>query len=88
MNMLTDPVTAALAIAFGVALSWVIIMVLHKSSYMFRKAVRSIQCRCGSHAPSGTYEAAPGGRDVMRCLYCDCVVNVIQRTKDSLRRTS
>jgi hypothetical protein len=87
MNPLNDPVAAALAIAFGIALGWMIINLIFHSNRTFRNGVRAIKCRCGFHAPSGSFKPAIGGRDVMRCLYCDDIVYEVQRTKNNLRRT-
>jgi len=81
-----DPVVITLAIAFGLALGWIIVGVFNKSSRGFRITYRKLKCACGFHAPSGRFVPAIGGRDVMRCDYCDKVVCAVERTKDSLRR--
>jgi hypothetical protein len=86
--MTDDPVVGALAVAFGIALGWLIISTLWQFSRGFRKATRWVTCKFGFHAPSGSFVPAVGGRDVDRCMYCDHVVFEIKRTKGSLRRTN
>jgi hypothetical protein len=85
--MIKDPVIVAFAIGLGLGIGWLIIDILDKTSRGFRRGFRKIKCKCGFHAPSGRYEPAVGGRDVMRCLYCDIVVHYVERTKGSLRRS-
>lgn len=84
--MITDPIVFALSVAFGLALGWAITHMLWRASYGWRRFWRKVGCKCGIHAPSGRYVPAVGGRDVMRCDYCDCIVYEVERTKNSLRR--
>lgn len=53
---------------------------------------RRIRCLLGDHAP-GPVRAAPGGRNIQRCDYCDRVVSEYQVTpgqalheRDRIRR--
>jgi hypothetical protein len=85
--MLNDPASLAIVIAFGFAAGWVLIQILYRSSYAGRRIIRKILCALGSHAPSGHFSPAVGGRNIMRCLYCDRVVREISVTKESIRRT-
>lgn len=85
--MIKDPMIIAFAIALGLAIGWLIIDMLDKTSRGFRNGFRKLKCKCGFHAPSGKFLPAVGARDVMRCLYCDDVVYEVKRTKNSLGRT-
>jgi len=86
--MINDPVMAAVALAFGLAMASVLIGVLNASHRGFRRTTRKVKCLLGFHAPSGTYVPAVGGRNVERCLYCDDVVAEVMVTKDNIRRIS
>jgi hypothetical protein len=84
--MISDGVIAALALALGLSLAWVIVGTLNASHRGFRRLTRWVKCKLGFHAPSGSYVPAVGGRNVERCLYCDDVVGEVKVTKDSIRR--
>lgn len=85
---MSSSVTLALIVAVGLACGWGLIVIIWNASRGFRKVTRVVACKCGFHAPSGQFVPAVGGRDVMRCLYCDEVVYEVKRSKESLRRTS
>jgi hypothetical protein len=84
--MTNDPVIFALGVALGIASAYVLINVFHQCSYGFRRWWRKVMCNMGSHAPTGTFEPAFGGRNVQRCLYCDTIVYEVQVTKNQVRR--
>ena len=85
--MIKDPVVITFTILMVLAIGWLLIDLLNKTNRGFRKGFRSMKCKFGIHAPSGRFAPAIGGRDVMRCLYCDEIVYEVKRTKNSLRRS-
>ena len=84
--MISDGAMAALALAFGLALAWVLVGMLHATHRGFRRGTRWVRCKLGFHAPSGSYVPAVGGRNVERCLYCDDIVAEVKVTKNNIRR--
>jgi len=83
---MSDPVILAVIIGSGLFLAWLFITVAHATSRKFRIMVRKGKCRMSFHVSSGKFEPAIGGRNVMRCLYCDHVMQEIAVTKDNVRR--
>ena len=84
--MVSDPTIIALAVGIGLLAGLAVLHIMYHASRGFQRAVRKAKCACGFHAPSGQFQPAVGGRDVMRCLYCDQVVYEVQRSKESLKR--
>jgi uncharacterized membrane protein YqiK len=81
-----SPVIISVIIGSGIALAWFFIMTMYATSRKFRIMIRKTKCRMNFHVSSGKFEPAIGGRNVMRCLYCDCVMQEVAVTKDNVRR--
>lgn len=84
--MKIDPVMWAVIGGSAIFIGFLWITLWHASSRVFRNRLRRIKCWFGTHKPTGVFEPAVGGRNVMRCLYCDKVTREIQVTKDNVRR--
>lgn len=83
-----ETIMAVLAIAAGGILGFIVISVLYVyvSSYRLKRLLRSAKCKLGVHAPSGRYDPVTGGREIMRCLYCDEIVYEVTVTREGIMR--
>jgi hypothetical protein len=86
--MENDAVTWAVVGGSAIFIGFLYITVFHATSRKARTIGRRIKCWFGTHKPTGVFEPAIGGRNVMRCLYCDKVTREIKVTKDNIRRTT
>ena len=64
---------------------WFVGMVAFNGSRRWFRFRKRIACVFGKHIPN-TPEAAVGGRQIQRCLYCDVVVSEFTVSIDSIRR--
>ena len=57
----------------------------HLTKYKLMRFKRWVKCQFGKHVP-GRVQAAPGGRNVQRCDWCDKVVREYQVTPGEARQ--